>query len=151
MSVHPERREVFNWLDFGTIIGFMVAVMIVLTALLAITTWLSAWLAGHVQGDRTLNQRFTELGYQYAPVAMVSLVIGLGAALFQPLNGIDAAAPGLAKGALFMAGLIWSLWLGDRILKRQGVAANARWLPLLPGALGSLAVGAAWWPGIFGI
>jgi hypothetical protein len=151
MSVHPERREVFNWLDFGTIIGFMVVVMVLLTALLAITTWLSAWLAGHVQGDRTLSQRFTELGYQYAPVAMVSLVIGLGATLFQPLNSIDAAAPGLAKGALFVAGLLWSLWLGDRILKRQGVKANTRWLPLLPGALGSLAVGAAWWPGIFGI
>lgn len=151
MSVHPERREVFNWLDFGTIIGFMLAVMLLLTALLGFTTWCSAWLSGRLQGDRSLKQRFTELGYQYAPVAMVSLVIGLGAALFQPLEYLDSSLPGLAKGALFSAGLIWSLWLGDRILKHQGVIAHFRWVPLIPSTIGSLAVGAAWWPGIFGI
>jgi len=44
MSVHPERREVFNWLDFSTIIGFMLAVMLLLALLLSLTTWLSAWL-----------------------------------------------------------------------------------------------------------
>ncbi len=151
MSIHPERREVFNWLDFGTIIGFMLAAMLLLTALLGFTTWLSAWLSGQLQGDKDLNQRFTELGYQYAPVAMVSLVIGLGATLFQPLGSLDQTLPGLAKGTLFTAGLLWSLWLGNRILQNQGIAARYRWIPLLPGALGSLAVGAAWWPGIFGI
>ncbi len=149
MSIHPERREVFNWLDFGTIIGFMVAVMLLITALLGLTTWLSAWLSGQLQGDKSLRERFTELGYQYAPVAMVSLVIGLGASLFQPLEDLNPALPGLAKGTLFTAGLLWSLWLGDRILKRQGVAGSYRWIPLLPGAMGSLTVGTAWWPGIF--
>ncbi len=151
MSVHPERREVFNWLDFSTIIGFMLGIMLLLSALLALTTGLSAWLSGQLNGDKSLVQRFTELGYQYAPVAMVSLVIGLGSALFQPLENLQQTLPSLAKGILFTMGLLWSLWLGNQILMRQGVASGHRWIPLLPGALGSLAVGAAWWPGIFGI
>ena len=151
MSVHPERREVFNWLDFSTIIGFMVVVMLIITALLGIATWLSAWASGRLQGDGSQRQRFVELGYQYAPVAMVSLIIGLGATLFQPLSAINDQLPGLTKGVLFLASLLWSLWLGDRILKRQGVIASYRWVPLLPGAMGSIAVGAAWWPGIFGV
>jgi len=151
MSVHPERREVFNWLDFFTIVGFMVATMIVLAAVLAITTWLAAWLAGKYGADLNTRTRFTELGYQYAPVAMVSLIIGLGATLFAPLSLISENLPGLIKLGLFIIGIIWSLWLGDRILKNQGVNVNKRWIPLLPGVTGSLVVGLAWWPGIFGL
>jgi len=151
MSVHPERREVFTWLDFFSITGFMLGCMLALTALLASTTVLAAILSGRMGGDRNLRSRFIELGYQYAPVAMVSLVLGLGTALFKPLGAIDPALPGAVKGILFIAGLLWSLWLADRILLRQGVAFSRRWLPAVPGILGSLAVGAAWWPGIFGL
>jgi len=151
MSVHPERRELFNWLDFFTIVGFMGATMLLLAALLSLTTVASAWLAGRAGADRGLGQRFVELGYQYTPVAMVSLVLGLGAALFEPLALLDPQLPGLVKALLFGAGALWSLWLGDRLLKGQGLAPSRRWLPAIPGALGSLAVGLAWWPGIFGV
>ena len=51
--------------------------------------------------------------------------------------------------ALFVAGMLWSLRLGWRLLARQEVPARRRWLALIPGALGSLAVGAAWSPAIF--
>ena len=151
MSVHPERREVFNWLDFTTIAGFMITVMLLLAALLGFTTWLSAWLSGRFHGNGSLYRRFTELGYQYTPIAMVSLIIGLGGSLFQPLSVVDQALPGLVKGGLFQLGLIWSILLGNSILKKQGVGTSYRWAPLFAGTLGSLAVGAAWWPGIFGV
>ncbi len=151
MSVHPERREVFNWLDFGSIVGFMLGTMLAITLILGLTTAFAAWLARRQGGARGFRPAFVELGYQYAPVAMVSLVLGLGAALFEPLSALDPALPGLVKGTLFAAGLLWSLWLGDRILKGQGLTGGRRWLPALPGILGSLAVGAAWWPGVFGV
>jgi polyferredoxin len=153
MSVHPERREVFAWLDFFTISGFMVGCMLGFAAVLGCTTWLAAWLSGKQGGDRSLRERFVELGYQYTPVAMVSLVIGLGAALFQSLNavGLEIADIAWLKAALFSGGLLWSVWLGNRILGSQGVAVHQRWLPLLPGLAGSLFVGAAWWPGVFGV
>ena len=40
-------------------------------------------------------------------------------------------------------------WLGHRILARQGIPARKRWLPALPGLIGSLLIGACWWPAIF--
>lgn len=152
MSVHPGQREVFTWLDFFAISGFMLGVAAALTALLAATTGASAWLAGRAGGDRTFPEQFTELGYPLFPVAMVSLLVGLGGKLFTGLvdAGVPAAVVGTVKGGLFAAGLAWSLVLAHRILARQGVAPGRRWLPMIPGGAGSLAVALAWWPAIFG-
>lgn len=153
MSVHPDKREVFMWLDFFTIVGFMLACTALLAAVLFIATHLSAWLAGKVGGDGTQRIRFIELGYQYAPIAMVSLIIGLGGELFESLRylGLDGQGIGLVKAAIFAVSLIWSLYLGERILSRQGVSPSRRWLPLAPGLAGSVAVALAWWPALFGI
>jgi len=151
MSVHPQRREVFNWLDFGMIVGFMLGVMLLLALLLTFTTGLSAWLAGRQGADRNLPGRFVELGYQYAPVAMVSLVLGLGGELFTPLQLLGTEVVSGAKLLLFLLGVGWSLHLGASILRRQGIGRDRLWLPLLPGVSGSLLVGLAWWPAIFGL
>lgn len=153
MSVHPQRREVFYWLDFSLITLFMLGCMVVLSIVLSITTGLSAKLAGMTGADGDFSRRFTELGYQYAPVAMVSLVIGLGAVLFEPLRytPLGEHGIGLGKGVLFLLGMTWSIILGYRILARQGVASRLRWLPLAPGLAGSVLVGLAWWPAIFGL
>ena len=152
MVVQPERREVFAWLDFFTITGFMVTSMAVMTAVLMVTTWASAWLAGWAGAERSLGSRFVELGYQYAPVAMVSLVLGLGADLFDLLRfaALEPPAIGYVKAGLFVLGLVWSIHLGNRILVRQGVSLQRRLIPLSPGIAGSLIVGAFWWPAIFG-
>jgi polyferredoxin len=151
MSVHPERREVFNWLDFIMIVGFMGLCMLTLALILAATTWIAAWLAGKNGADSDMRGRFIELGYQYAPVAMVSMVIGLGGEIFELLHyvGLEDEGIGYTKGILFIASLLWSAYLGDRILARQG--SNKRWLPLVPGLAGSAMVGLAWWPAIFGV
>jgi hypothetical protein len=151
MSVHPERREVFTWLDFFMITGYMAAWTVAIAVLLSLTTALAAAVAGRLGADGGFARRFVELGYQYAPVAMVSLIIGLGAELFVPLAQLHPQAPGTAKGVLFTASLLWSLYLGDRILLRQGLSGVKRLLPLLPGLAGSMAVGLAWWPAIFGL
>ncbi len=152
MSVHPERREVFNWLDFFMIVGFMLACMLLLAAVLAVTTALAAWISGCIGGDRSFSQRFVELGYQYTPVAMMSLILGLGGELFETLSYLGLGAYiGTAKGLVFLLGLVWSVYLGERILARQGAAPRRRWLPLLPGTAGSVLVGLAWWPAIFGV
>jgi hypothetical protein len=151
MSVHPERREVFLWLDFVLISGWMVAWMVGTALLLGLLTAAAAALAGRLGADGSFRQRFVELGYQYAPVAMFSLILGLGAELFAPLERFGPALPGYAKALLFAAGAAWSLLLGERILARQGLAAARRWPALLPGAMGTAAVGVAWWPALFGL
>lgn len=153
MSVHPARAETFLWLDFVMITGFMLGFMVALALLLAGLTSASARLSGLVGGDGDARQRFTELGYQYAPVAMVSLIIGLGNMLFDPIEDTPLGSTGVhaVKGMLFLLGVIWSVRLGERILARQGVPRSRRWLPLLPGLAGSTAVGLCWWPAIFGL
>lgn len=147
MSVHPERREVFNWLDFISISGFILVSAMALALLLSVATALGAWAAGRMGGDRDGRTRFLELGYQYAPVAMVSLVLGLGGALFEPLRGSGLHAP--AQAALLLAGYAWSLWLGWLILARQGLSVASRLLALQPGLFGSSAIALAWWVALF--
>lgn len=153
MSVHPERREVFNWLDFMMIVGFILLCMMLITILLSLTTALASWFSGRVGGDRTFRERFVELGYQYAPVAMVSLIIGLGGELFETLRiiGMDDSGIESTKLLALVLSLIWSFYLGNRILANQGIELIKRWLPLTPSLVGSLIVGIAWWPAIFGM
>ena len=152
VSVHPQRGEVFLWLDFFAISSFMIAWMIAMAVLLASTTAAAAYLSGRVGGDGRFRRRFSELGYQYAPVAMVSLIIGLGALLFDPIKSTPLGNAGVhaVKGGLFVLGVAWSVWLSQKILARQGVPATKRWLPILPGIAGSIVIGACWWPAIFG-
>lgn len=153
MSVHPDRREVFMWLDFFTIVGFMLTCTLLLGAALFVATHASAWLSGYVGGDKTQKARFTELGYQYAPIAMVSLIIGLGGELFESLRylGFGDQGIGLIKASIFAISLLWSLHLGAHILRRQGVKPSRRWVPLVPGLAGNIIVALAWWPALFGM
>ena len=152
MSVHPAQREVFVWLDFILIVAFSLGVMLLLSALLAAATALSAWLSGLVGGDLDFRRRFVELGYQFAPVAMLSLLLGLGGEGFEGLAAIGIP-PGVIAGIkviAFAGGIAWSLYLAAKILKGQGVA-GVRAIPvLIPGVLGCLAVAGGWWPAIFG-
>jgi len=153
MVNHPQRREVFNWLDFTTIVGFMITFMLVMSVILWTTTVCSAWLAGKMGADKDLKSRFIELGYQYAPIAIISLIVGLGAKLFELLGviGFDEHFIQGFKLVIFGISFLWSLWLAWRILANQGVIRKYRIAPILPGAIGSIAVGLAWWPSIFGM
>ena len=152
MAVYPERREVFRWLDFLLIAGYMLGWLAALTTALCTTTAMAAWLSARLSPGTGLRARFIELGYQYAPVAMVSLLLGIGNGLFETLAalGLPPAAVLGAKGLLFACGALWSLHLGNRLLAAQGVSPAWRPLPLLPSALGIVAVGAAWYPALFG-
>lgn len=150
MSVHPDRREVFRWLDFLLISGYMLAWAVGIAALLGTATAAMSGLAGRFGGAGSFGARFIELGYQFAPVAMMSLLIGLGGGLLRLLESFgltraDTAALAIAGLAL---GCAWSLWLGWRLLAAQAVAPRLRPLALIPGALASLGVAAAWFPAV---
>lgn len=149
-SVHPERGEVFMWLDFISISIYMVAWAAVASVVLSLTTLASSFIAGQEGADGTLYSRFLELGYQYAPVCLVSLVIGLGSKLFSPLESLGPNVPSQAKEVLFGLGVAWSVYLGWKILQEQGLPPLRRLVPLFPGVMGSLLAGVAWWVAIFG-
>lgn len=152
MAVFPDEREVFRWVDFLTIAGYMIGWMVLTAGVLSGTNALATWLSGRAGGDGTFRRRFLELGYQVAPVAMVSLLLGLGGELFTALGeiGLTPDAIRFLKLVLFAGGGVWSLHLGACLLANQGVPAGRRWLPLLAGAAGTLYLGAAWYPAVFG-
>jgi hypothetical protein len=153
MSVHPEGREVYTWLDFGMITGFMLAYAALAALVLGGFTALSSWMAGRFGADSNLRARFVEQAYAYMPVAMVSLVIGLGGELFEAMVtiGLPATAVMLIKSALFLGGTIWSIGLGQRLLKVEGLGGGRLVLTLLPLLAGIGLIGLAWWPAIFGL
>ncbi len=147
MVVHPEAREVFVWLDFIMIVGWMLGVMIVLTASLAVMNVLAAWIAGRLGAAATFRRRLVMISYQVAPAAMVSLLLGLGGGLFAL---VPAAAAMSLKLVLLAIAVGWGAWLGWRILGGLGLFGLRRACALAPGVIASLAVAAAWWPAVAG-
>ncbi len=152
MSVHPGRREVFSWIDFLAINGFMLGCAVVLGLVLWGCARGSAALALRGGVERKAGELAVCLGYQYAPVALVSLVVGLGAELFSPLAliGLSASAIATLKFSCYLAGAVWSIHLGRQILRETGIRGRPLWLAQVPGALGVLLVGAGWYPALFG-
>lgn len=150
MAVFPAEREVFRWVDFLTITAYMLGVMLLVGAVLSASTALAAWLSGRLGGQGSFHQRFVELGYQVAPVAMISLLLGLGGELFGTLGlaGLSPGAIRLLKIALFAGGMAWSLHLGQRILASQRIPTERSWLPLLACSSGTLFLSAVWYRAI---
>lgn len=150
MAVYPETREVFRWIDFISVTGYMLGWMAVTTAALCATTAAAAWLAKAAGASGSFRERFTQLGYLIAPVAMVSLLLGLGGGFFTTLaqTGLSSDQVAILKLALFLGGGLWSLRLGYQILTNMNMQPKKAWLPMLPGALGTAFIGAAWAPAI---
>lgn len=147
MVVHPKAREVFMWLDFILIVGWMLGVMALFTAVLAALNALAVWIAGRFGALGAPRQRFLALGYQFTPIAMISLLLGLGGELFAPLPGHAAL---LIKSGVLAAALLWGVLLGQRILSAQGLSGWRAALALAPGLAGGLIVVTAWWPALGG-
>ncbi len=131
----------------------MALVTIAFTIVLSLINALTTWFAQKAGSKDSFRQSFKELAYQYMPVAMVSLLIGLGGKLFEWLSifGLDSSMLTLIKLSLFILSVLWSIRLGWQILAQQGVAKIARILPSSMGFIGSLFVGLCWWPAIFGL
>lgn len=92
MSVHPERREVFRWLDFFMITGTMVAVMVLSALVLSAASLASARLARLLGSTASLLQASVQIGYSQAPVALMALMVGLATELFTPFLRLGMAA-----------------------------------------------------------
>ncbi len=135
MVNYPEAGEVFNYLDLIGISTFMILTMVLALAFLSLITISSTLSLG---GSRSRGELFVMLGYIYAPVALISIVTGLGAELFEPLPHGR-----LLKGVLISLGALWSLHLSYRIIKRE--TGRAKVTPLVLHASGIVALVSAWY------
>jgi len=151
MVNYPAAGEVFNWLDFISISSFMLLCMVGVGAALFFLTGLSTFVVRRA-GEKAREVKFTEtltmLGYQYAPVALVSLVIGLGLGLFQSLEtlGISADSVRLIQVIFFALGAVWSLYLGVRLQNNLISAGKvpALILSMIPSACGVFLIALLW-------
>lgn len=141
MVNYPEAGDVFNLVDFISITSFLFLSMVGIAVTLFLLTFLSALL---LRDRGSLRESITRLGYLYAPVALVSLVIGLGLILFQSLGafGLSREAIQMIQGIFFASGGIWSLYLAVRL---QG-GLNLAIVPSMMG-IGFLAL--AWYQALF--
>lgn len=143
-SNHPARREVFLWLDVSLITGYMLFWMAAGSALMAGVTALVVRLSRRsIAAPDSFSQRFTELGYALAPVAMISLLIGLGGAIFAFAG---ALAP-VMKILLLALSVLWSTRLFGQILHSQG--AERPVMALCAAFVGSALIACLWWPALF--
>jgi hypothetical protein len=145
MVVHPEAREVFVWLDFFLITGWMIAVMLALGGVLAALQAAGAWLAGRLGASGDFRSRFVVLSYQAAPTAMISLLLGLGIDLFKLVP--ESAAEPVKIAALLLA-LLWGAALGWRMLGGMGLHGRQASVAMLPGLAAGFVIVAAWWPAV---
>lgn len=153
MVVQPQAHEAFVWLDFILIVGFMLASALALTLVLAACTLASSWFSGLLGGDLTWRKRFVELAYAYMPVAMISLVIGLGGKLFSSLVevGLPVGGAEAVKLTLFVLSVMWSLLLARKLLAQQGVSGVRCAVAVIPMLAGIGLIGLAWSPALFGM
>lgn len=152
MSVHPQRREVFNWLDFYSIVIFMGVVTVVFTAVMALITWYQARLIQKNVKFPISESIFNVVAYQYMPVAMIALLVGLGGKIFVLLSvfGLPELLVTTLKATLFLLGTLWSIRITTRLVASYELNGINYYLPTLVGAGGSILVAMTWWPAVFG-
>ncbi|WP_444996634.1 4Fe-4S binding protein [Aliikangiella sp. IMCC44359] len=151
MSVHPDSREVFNWLDFIMITSFMTLVMFFVAGVMYFFTLLSSLLADKAGAIGTQKEQMIQLSYQFMPVALVSLLLGLGGDLFMSLMalGFELGTVEKIKYSVFIFAIFWSVFLSYKILLGMRVKKSNVWMPIFPGVLGSVFVSGCWWAAIF--
>ena len=141
MVYYPEAGEVFNYLDIISITSFMIVSMVCTAAILLILTALSAFI---LRKKQPIMATVARLGYLYAPVALVSLMLGLGLILFQSLGdlGLSKTSIRIMQVILFGGGGIWSAYLAVKLHGRWGLA-------LIPNVVGTGFVAVAWYKVLF--
>ena len=119
MVNYPAAGDVFNLLDAVSIATFMLGMTVFVGAVLFLVTALSSLCLK--RDDSILSEVFA-LGYAYAPVALVSLVLGLGGILFDGMAELGIAAA-FIKQSLFIAGIVWSAYIAFSLARRMVLPA----------------------------
>ena len=136
LTAYPEANDVFTWLDGVAILAYIGGVALLLggATLLAVRS-----------ASRLAGTDWRQLALGLVPLGGIGLLLGLSMMTVSQLRSEGIAVPSLdaLRGALLGLGLLWSAWLGLRLLRvaAQGprvAAAFAVWLVPLA------AVGATW-------
>lgn len=103
MNQNAALNQHYLWLDFLSISAFMLGFAVLLALPLLLCSWLASYLFSTRKVSRRL--RMAAFGYQFAPMAMLCILLGLGSTLFATLkqvagNGVTVLELGLLVLAL---------------------------------------------------
>ncbi len=141
LTHYPEANDVFTWLDGALILAYVSGVALVLGG---------AVLAGLTFAARMSKIDWRALALSLIPLTGIGLFLGLSMMTVTHLRAEGAPLGWLsaARGALLAVGVLWSGWLGMRLLFDH--APNLQRAVLaLPGLGLALSVAAAAWILVF--
>ena len=142
----------YNWLDVSLIAIYMLSYSLVIGLISAILISLAALLVR--TNTMSFQKTFILLTYQYTPVAILSIIIGLCGKFFEVMNHDFGMSLTIAAGIkFFMLGvsMLWTLMLAWKVIKKIN---NKHGLMTLMG-FGIILINVGvilymWWPAIFG-
>ncbi|MFQ5353323.1 MAG: 4Fe-4S binding protein [Thermodesulfobacteriota bacterium] len=142
MMNYPKYGEVLTWLDSIAIITFITAFMFCILLVLYALTSLSALAIDKYRDNLAL-------GYLYAPVALVSLVVGVGGMIFSSLGvfGLGEGAIHAVEAGIFAIGGLWSVILALRLTAHFSKARQA--IAMVPNFIGISLVAFLWYEVLF--
>ena len=141
LTHYPEANDAFTWLDGALILAYIGGVALLLGG---------AVLAGLTFAARMAKIDWRALALSLIPLAGIGLFLGLSMMTATHLRAEGAPLGWLpaARAALLAIGILWSGWLGARLLFAR--APNARRAALaLPGMMLPLAALGAMWHLVF--
>lgn len=136
LTRYPEANDVFTWLDGLAILAYIGGVTLVLGGLVFLGLMATARLA---QAD------WRRIALGLTPLAGASLFLGLTMLTLTQLRaeGFSFGWLTWARDGLLSAGILWSLYLGFRLL-RSSAGIRATLAAMLPYAAANGVVAAAW-------
>lgn len=122
LTHYPAASDTFTWLDGLLIAGYIAAYALAVGGLI----WLALRAAARLAGGASFDWRSLALGL--VPIGGAGLFLGLSMMTLTQLRAEGWTPPGVGVArALIVAGaLLWSAWLGARIVARSSAGAYRR-------------------------
>nr|WP_284676566.1 4Fe-4S binding protein [Vibrio sinus] len=142
----------YSWLDVTTITTYMLFYGVVIALFLSLSNSVVAKLLTYNRAD--FIDCFKGLAYQFIPIAILSIIIGLCGKFFQVLNS-DFHVPNNVdvwiKAIMLLASMIWSLILSYQFIKNyKEVSVATKFIAYLIIILNVGVLLYLWWPAILG-
>ncbi|MED7789436.1 4Fe-4S binding protein [Francisella sp. 19X1-34] len=110
----------FNWLDIFTISIYMLLYGFITALISGILIAIASFIA-RSPSERSFKRVFYLFTYQFTPVAMLTIVIGLCGKFFEVMQadfGMLQSTSDFIKATLFMLSIIWSILLLYKAIKK---------------------------------
>jgi polyferredoxin len=141
LTHYPEASDVFTWLDGLCILAYIFGTALVVGGATWATLRAAQWLAG------AGRFHWKSLAMALVPLAGATVFLGLSMLTLTQLRaeGVTFAWLGAARAGLLAAGVLWSAWLGARIVLDSPVPTLRRVGALIMFAVPLALVGYAWY------